>query len=288
MLLSLRYLYPYYGIALIPWLGTIAFPLLGYFGPGTYSVLCGGMSILIIWSLGWLYRFPARVRGFRTIATRRIRLLYAPELEEKWLFPILVQRLECILDEFSTRFGLKLRWRVVIFLFAKNQVITELCRANACGYALPLANVVLIADDTDVIRTARHEIAHLFAFRWNSEVPVLLNEGLATWLEAGPNRVSFEELTKAFLRQHNVSLASLLSTRKFHSEPNRFFHYQAACSFTAFLIRRFGWEKYRKFFRCAEKTSFTRKFHKVFGTRLDEAEEKWRRALGAGFVQCSR
>jgi hypothetical protein len=209
-------------------------------------------------------------------------LHYAPELEDKWLFSILLQRLEAILDELATFFGFPLRGRLVVFLFPSHQELSAVFAEPTSGRALPEENVVLIADDTDLLRVARHEVAHLFSYRLNRKPHALLNEGLCTWLE-GPNRVSIDMAARRFLRNHDLTLCSLLKDRNFYRWPDRFHHYQMAASFTAFLIRRFGWETYRKFFRRADG-SFKKRFRKAYGIGLDQADSQWRKSLGTSTI----
>jgi hypothetical protein len=54
-------------------------------------------------------------------------------------------------------------------------------------------------------------------------------------------------------------------------------------SFTGFLIRRFGWDAYRRFYRAAlpnERFDYTFRSH--FGLDLEEAEVQWRGELLEG------
>jgi hypothetical protein len=50
------------------------------------------------------------------------------------------------------------------------------------GTVLMHANAVLLAADCPLREGLRHELAHLFAFRWNLHAPPLVQEGLAVWL----------------------------------------------------------------------------------------------------------
>jgi hypothetical protein len=54
-----------------------------------------------------------------------------------------------------------------------------------------------------------------------------------------------------------------------------FSSYVIAGSFTGYLLQRFGWERYRSFFRRATTRNFSRCFAQVFGLRLLAAEHAW-------------
>jgi hypothetical protein len=52
-----------------------------------------------------------------------------------------------------------------------------------------------------------------------------------------------------------------------------------ARSFTGFLVRRYGWERYRKFYRRSHALNFKGYFQKVFGVSFEKAEWQWRSEL---------
>ena len=55
--------------------------------------------------------------------------------------------------------------------------------------------------------------------------------------------------------------------------------YALAGSFTGFLIRRYGVEAYRKFFRKTDALNFQSTFRKIFGVTFAKAEWQWRTQL---------
>jgi hypothetical protein len=52
-----------------------------------------------------------------------------------------------------------------------------------------------------------------------------------------------------------------------------------AGSFTGYLIRRFGWDRYRKLYRRCDGVRFRAKFQKYIGVSLEQAEWRWRNEL---------
>jgi hypothetical protein len=52
-----------------------------------------------------------------------------------------------------------------------------------------------------------------------------------------------------------------------------------AGSFTGFLLRRHGWEAYRRLYRLCDGLRFRAKFEKCFGVTLEKAEWQWRNEM---------
>jgi hypothetical protein len=59
--------------------------------------------------------------------------------------------------------------------------------------------------------------------------------------------------------------------------PRCYSCYLLAGSFTGFLIRHCGWERYRRFYREAKASDFRETFKKCMGLSLEVAESRWRR-----------
>jgi hypothetical protein len=76
-----------------------------------------------------------------------------------------------------------------------------------------------------------------------------------------------------------IKLGSLIKSSYFHNPCREPVCYSVAGSFTGFLIRRFGWTKYRKLYRWCNGLAFRWKFKYCFGVTLPEAESQWRREL---------
>lgn len=235
------------------------------------------LLLSICWRLRKRGRFAWRVRLFRTWRARRVVLHYEPGLENKLDLAALQRRCEAELDDLVERFGFPLR-RPAVFLFWTWADISKVFGEGYAGTALYEANAVVLAADTYFGRSLRHELTHLFAGRWNRQEPPLLTEGLATWLDGR----AAGWLARPLLETYRPVLPDLLRRRFFFSPGHRSACYILAGCFTGFLIRRFGWDRYRTLYRRVGPGRFVATFQKVFGLTLAEAERQWREEVWAG------
>ena len=236
------------------------------------SVLCGRRS-------RWLWRFTSQVRRFRTATEGRIVLHYSPELDAEWNLPTLLQRCQEELDRLTDRFGSPHRGRAVVFLFASYKEIGKIFGAHYGGTALSSANAIVIANDSNIQESMRHEFAHLFSARWSLHAPPLLSEGLSVWLQETTWGHPIDTAARPLLGNRSFKLPLLLKPKFFFAEPQRHTCYVLAGSFTGFLIRRYGWQQYRKLFRLCDGIRFRAKFEKCFGVTLEKAEWQWRNEI---------
>lgn len=225
-----------------------------------------------------LWRLTRKVRRFGTAAHGRIILHYAPELMDQGDIPILLQACLAEVDSLADQFGFRPRRRIVVFVFARSQDIGRIFGPLYGGTALSLSNAIFIPHDRNLQEVMRHELAHLFAFRWNQAAPPLLSEGLATWLEDTEEGKRIDAAACHYLRNANLKLALLWKRNFFFSEPHRHACYMLAGSFTGFLLGRFGWRPYRRFYWLCNGLRFRAQFKKCFGVSLEEAEAEWRHA----------
>jgi hypothetical protein len=224
----------------------------------------------LLGSLAW------RVWRFRTMTGPRFVLHYAAELEARCDLPVLRQRLEAELDDLTALFGFPLRGRPVVFFFRRHQDLPPVAGAGKAGLAIIPANAICLAADTDLRELMRHELAHLFAARWKLLAPGLLFEGLPTWLQGSEGGRPLDAKAATLLRTGSVPLSSLLGRGPFVKGPRRNACYVLAGSFTGFVVRHFGWDRYRTLYRRAGLVGFAATFHKVLGLSLAEAERLWR------------
>jgi hypothetical protein len=206
----------------------------------------------------------------------------APELDgacAECALPTLFWCCEKEWNRLTDRFESAPRGDVVVYLFARQQDIGCIFGTQLSGYALGCANAILIAGDSGIQETLRHEFAHLFSWRWNVLVPPLLSEGLSVWLQETEWGLPIDSAARLFLGDPRLKLPLLLKSRFFHSEPQRHACYLLAGSFTGFLLRRYGWKPYRKLFRLCDGFGFRAKFQKCFGVTLEQAELNWRKEI---------
>jgi hypothetical protein len=189
---------------------------------------------------------------------------------------VLLQRCQAELDHLTAQFGSPLPGRAVVFLFSERAQIGKIFGPHYGGTALWCANAIVIADDTNIQESLRHEFAHLFSARWSLVVPPLLSEGLSVWMQETVCGQPIDVAARPLLQNRSLRLSLLLRPRFFFAEPHRPSCYVLAGSFSGFLIRCYGWERYRKLFRLCDGSRFRAQFEKCFGVALETAEWHWR------------
>ena len=224
------------------------------------------------------FRLCRGIRHFRTVTSRRVTLHYSPGLADQWDFAVLLQRCEEELDDLTRWFGFQLRRRVVVFLFASWREIARI-RPRASGLALPPINAVLVGNDDNLKEVLRHELSHLFASRWSLRAPPLLQEGLAVYLQGTRMSRPIDVAAHPLLDSRRLRLARLLDRKFFFSQPHAHACYVLAGRFTGFLIRRYGWKRYRRFYRRCTGLRFRMQFLRCFGVSLEKAEWQWHNEL---------
>jgi hypothetical protein len=232
--------------------------------------------VLFGWRFWWLWLFARQVRRFRTVSEGEIVLHHAPELNAVWDMSVVLRRCREELDHLTKRFGFPLRGRVVVFLFASYRDIGKIFGARYGGMALVQANAIVIACDTNVLESMRHEFAHLFSAWWSAVAPPFLSEGLSVCLQGTECGQPLDEAARPWLGNRDFKLPLLLKPRFFFDESRQYACYVLAGSFTGFLIRRYGWPQYRKLFRLCRGTRLRAKFQKCLGVTLEKAEWQWR------------
>jgi hypothetical protein len=223
------------------------------------------------WNIARLY-WQSRKLQRRT--TARFCFYFAQEAGTAAYWDAYFAYFETELDRLDEQFGFSLPRPVTIFLFRTREEVRTFHTRQVVGFAEPLVNTVVLTVDTNLREAISHELVHLFSDRWNRRAPALLHEGLSTWMQPSCYSLSLDEAVAPDLRNREISLSKLVQNNTFHSEPPS--RYVVAGSFTGFLIRRFGWERYRTFYRSAFQSGFARRFQKFFGLSLAEAEARWR------------
>ena len=225
----------------------------------------------------WLWRLSRRVMGFRTVSGGRVALLFPDGLDGAIDLHEVMRWSESDLDDLAQRFEFALRRRLTVVLVSGHRDLAADFGQPMGGTMLAHANAVVLAADYQPRETLRHELVHLFAARWNRDVPPLFEEGLAFWLQRTERGVPIEEVAGRLLRQSDTNLASLLNLRYFFSAANQYRCHILASGFTGFLVRRFGWDAYRDVYRKAGRWPFFRaRFKRRFGMSLEGAWQRWR------------
>ena len=222
----------------------------------------------------WLWRVSRRVVGFCTLTSARVSLLFPAGLDEAIELQEIIRWSEADLDDLSQRFGIRLPRRLTVVLMSSHRDITGDFGRPMAGTALMAANAVVLAADSPLRKGLRHELAHLFAFRWNTSAPHLVQEGLAVWLQGTtPDQTDTAEVIDSDLAFDTDPL-SMLDAKYFFAPDQIHASYVLAGGFTGFLIRRFGWDQYRRFYSKAQRWTFRSVFHRHFGMSFETA---WQR-----------
>ena len=260
-------------IALTPWYVGVSCLVIGLIPAIAVRLATVQPNRVRLWKFAW------HVRRFCSIREGPITLCYAPELADEWDLRLV---LTCCRREYEhlarTFSDVPLRSGVV-YLFANAKEISDIFSRPTVGFALPTANIVVIAHDGFLRETIRHELVHLFSGRWNLHSPSILREGLAVHLQGSEHGQPLDIHACYHLGAKNRNVISLLDETFFYRKDHLSANYIIAGSFTGFLIRRFGWEKYRYVYRKCMATGFGATFQRVFLLTLSEAELQWRREL---------
>ena len=220
------------------------------------------------------WRFSRRIVSFRTVSSDRVSVLFPADLDGRIDFTEVMRLAGLDLDDLAQRFGFRLRRRLTIVVVPSHQDLTADSLGGLRGTACwAPATAVILAFDCSFRDSLRHELTHLFAARWNTYPPPLIQEGLAMWLkDTDPERTNTAEDMR-LIRRFNTDPSLLLDARYFFAPDRLHETYAVAGVFTGFLVRRFGWDRYRKFYRFDSKDrwTFRARFKKYYGMSLEEA-----------------
>lgn len=241
------------------------------------AVLVGQVRSRSVW------RLAAGVCRFHTLADERVTLHYHPTAAQWYDLPALIRRTTADLDRLAGWFGRPLHGRPAVYLMAAPADVARACGLSCGAAALFEPRAILVGAGSPLREEVRHELAHLFADRWNRHAPPLLAEGLAVWLQGTEQGEPIDTAAWPWVGEPGLGLPALLSSRFFHAEPHRYACYVLAGSFTGFLLRRYGKAAYRRLYRRARRWGFDRTFRRCLGVEFAEAERQWRyEALAVG------
>ena len=131
----------------------------------------------------WLWRVSRRVVTFRTVTSARVSILFPAGLDEAIELQEIIRWSEADVDDLSQRFGIRLPRRLTVVLASSHRDLLKDFGRPMAGTALMPPNAVVLAADSPLRKGLRHELVHLFAFRWSTYAPHLVQEGLAVWLQ---------------------------------------------------------------------------------------------------------
>ncbi len=227
--------------------------------------------------MDWARRLSRAAWGFSSVSADSIVAHYCPSRWDKLDLDLFLMCCRHARNDLATKFGFPLH-RVRVFLFDSHETVAALYGRPLTGFAMSGANWIVVLRCEHMEETARHELVHLFAGRWNEYAPALLTEGLAVWLTRSHNGRPIDIVARGLV-PHYGSLSEWLDYDRFHDPRYEYGCYILAGSFTGYLLRHFGWGRYRHLYRQASPGLFVSDFQEVFGIDLDQAEKKWRAEL---------
>jgi hypothetical protein len=227
-----------------------------------------------------IWRLRLHVRGFRTVSSARVAVHYPPELEQPLdlCLPVTLHRYDAELVELTQQFGIELPAPVSVFLLRNRRDIRKLFRMDAAGLALISDNAIALAADWNDQEMIRHEFGHLFSAVWNPSAPRLLSEGRSVWLQRTQGGQPIESAGKDAMYDESLTLNRLFAVPSLFLDRGfrRNSCYSLAGCFTGFLIRHYGWNRYRQFYTSAGAADIQEIFQEHFGLSLEAAEDWWR------------
>jgi hypothetical protein len=236
-----------------------------------------------------LRRLDRTARHFLTASVGGVTLRHDPALGEAGAADEVLILAARALGYLEGLFGQPIQG-VIVYLFSTHEPIQELFGPRYSAAALHERSAVVVpfrVPDLDGVgagfrldEVLKHEMAHLFAARWNRTTAPLLEEGLATWLQGTVQGYTIDGLAVNFIRQEEGHLRPLLDPEVFFDPANSRQCYILAGSFTGFLIDRFGWDSYRRLYcELRPDSLFDHEFVEQLGLTLEEAETQWQDRL---------
>jgi hypothetical protein len=225
----------------------------------------------------WPWRLLKHVRRFRTVGNERVLVHYSPDLADRWNLTLLMQRFQEEVDFLTGEFGFPPRRRVAVYLLSDCRPMVTIFAPGYHGVALGRANAIVVPDDYSLWETVRHELAHLFAYRWRGGAPTQLAEGIAVWMQSKKWTTSIHTEARKVCGESVPPVCQLLDHAGFFAEPHCESSYVVAGSFTGFLIARYGWARYQQLYSRSSVDRFKRTFERCCGESMETAEALWKR-----------
>ena len=242
-----------------------------------------------------LYRqsFRRRTAGWVTLDLGSVTLRHPGES----LDAVVGGRLDAVFTDEVARldgwFGRPLPHPPTVFLFPTQAEVGWRTGGHG-GMAFPSRGRVVLPLDVhpDWLRMiARHELVHLHAYQFAGRRPPLMEEGLAGLVQTFHPDWPHAELPPPARWGGGLPppdpgwppLRALLSPGYFFARKRRAACYEAAASFSEYLVRRHGWPGYLAFYKRSRALLFHHHFRRAFGVSLRQAEREWR--AGAWAVQ---
>ncbi len=218
----------------------------------------------------------------QTFSAEGFRLHFRPQLSHRITREGIPKACQSTFDALLPWFGAPKA--LAIYLFENEHEINRIM-GQPLAHAIPQFNAALVPLGATFHRALRHELAHLFATRLGPLGPPLKSEGLAVWVEFGGQSPFLAQDALQLLAERG-GLAGFAQAAPFLNPHTRDTSYLIAGSFTGFLIGRFGWGDYCRFYMAANLRNFLPAFERAFSLSLAQAESLWRQQLSGEEPGC--
>jgi hypothetical protein len=228
----------------------------------------------------------------RTLKTKHFRFTFSEK--DQRLVKSLAQASESIYDDVVSDVGVPPRPGVEVYLaashedFLRRQPNAQKAPEWAAGLAYPDENLIILKSPRaalfgtiDPFRTFRHEIAHLTLHQALAgvRIPRWLDEGLAMYEAKEWTFRTTAVISTVTLKKDFIPLAAL--NREFPLDVQEAeTAYAESFSMIAYLLNRFGREKFRAFIRnLQEGKTVSQSVDGAFGMTFYTLEKEWHRHL---------
>jgi hypothetical protein len=158
---------------------------------------------------------------------------------------------------------------IQFYIFESNQKIAEVTKEKVAGMCYYKRNLIF---QNRFFCTQQHEIIHLFSQQQWKYSKLWLMEGLAVYADDKWYGKSIDLLSKNYLKTNKLIPFSKLKKNKNFKKENQAIVYVQSGSFVKFLIKTYGIEKFKLFWKSLNA-------EKIYDKSLIELENLWKKNL---------
>lgn len=221
-------------------------------------------------------------RNFKIVRGNSVVMYYDPDLDsfEVALFRIACQKEVAAIEKLFGTFLLS--WwgygpRLRVYVFPTCDAVSKVYGAPAGGFASWSHWSIAVNLEPQWEEIIRHEVAHIMAARWNPYAMTFLCEGLAVWAERSRVGMPIDDCAKQVLRHPKIVNEYLHNPPPPRESGEVHSYYAVAGSFTSTLIRRFGLDRYQRFYsdRSINNETIERGIQRHFGVPMPTFVRQW-------------
>lgn len=158
---------------------------------------------------------------------------------------------------------------IQFYVFESNEKILEVTEEKVAGMCYYRRNLIF---QNRYFCTQQHEIIHLFSQQHWKYTKLWLMEGLAVYADDKWYGKPIDLLAKNFLKSKKLIPFSKLIKNKSFKKENQAIAYVQCGSFVKFLIKTYGLDKFKLFWKLQHCT-------KIYQKSFEELEVEWKNSL---------